>query len=1074
MKLIKGAGGGGKGGGGTSRTPVEAADSLRSKAYALVLDALAEGEIGGLVDGLKSVYLDGVPLQNADGSYNFQNIQVSTTTGTQSQSYIPGFPGVENEVAVGVEVKQSASVTRTVSNSNLNAVRVRISVPQLTSQDASTGDINGTSVDFAIDLQTAGGGYALQVVDTISGKTTSKYERTYRVPLTGSGPWDIRVRRITADSSSATLQNRTYWESYTEIIDAKLRYPNTALVGIKIDSSQFTSIPTRGYDVKLLKIQVPTNYDPVARTYSGIWDGTFKTAWSDNPAWCFYDLLTSNRYGLGGYVSASQIDKWALYTAGKYCDELVPDGFGGYEPRFTCNLYLQTREAAYKVLRDLASVFRAMTYWASGSVTVVQDAPADPVYLYTPANVVDGLFTYSGSSAKARHTVALVTWIDPSDGYTQKVEYVEDTTGIARYGVISTEVVAVGCTSRGQANRVGRWLLYSEQSESEAVAFKTGLEGAVARPGQIISIADPTRSGNRRGGRVVSGTTTTVTLDSAATGDTTGATISIIQPTGAIEKRTVSTISGTTVTVSSAFSAAPSAGAIWVLESTAIASQLFRVTSAKESDDGTIEINALEHNPSKFASIENGLVLETRSITDLSITPAAPNNIKVSESLYESQAEVRTLVSVSWDSVSTASSYLVSYKVDNGNYIQLPEVTANNAEIRDAIAGTYTIRVIASNALGYSSSAAVVTQEIFGKTLPPANVAGFSLVPVADLAYLTWTKATDLDVLVGGTVRVRHTPNTTGQTWNNAIDILPAMSGNQTSAQAPLLAGTYMAKFYDSSGNASLAPAMIVTSVPQSFALNVVDTLTESPGFTGAKSSVAVIDAAGGLTLDSALTIDAMTGLMDAWEPIDTLGGVAASGTYTFAQSEDLGAVYTSRITAAIEATGYVTTSIIDLRTDLIDAWLDIDGAMADTANVALYMRTTTDNPAGSPVWSDWKPFFVGEYTARAFQFQLRFTSASATQNIAVTALSVTLDMADRVEAFSGIVSGAASYRVNYAQPFRATPAVGITANNLASGDYYAISNNSETGFDIIFRNSAGTAISRTFDVMAKGYGRKL
>jgi len=500
-KLIRGSGGGGKGGGGGGRVAVESPDSLRSKAFARVLDLISEGEIVGLVDGAKSIYLDETPLQNEDGSYNFQGVELVTRTGTQSQSYVPGFPAVENETGVGVEVKASASVTRQISNPEIDAIRVRVSIPQLTEQNISNGDLLGASVEYAIDVQSNGGGFVTYLTDTVSGKTTSKYERSYRVELTGSAPWDIRVRRITPDSTKAALQNKTFWESYTEIIDAKLRYPNSALVGIKIDSSQFNNVPRRAYDVKLLKVRVPTNYDPVNRTYTGIWNGSFKVEWTDNPAWCFYDLLTNDRYGLGGLIDQTQVDKWALYSVARYCDELVPDGFGGTEPRFTCNIYIQSRAEAYRVIQDMASIFRGMVYWQSGAVTVSQDAPADPVYLFTPANVVGGNFVYSGSSAKARHTVALVSWNDPEDFYRQKVEYVEDAAGIARYGIIQTNITAIGCSSRGQANRVGRWLLYSEQSEAEVVVFKTGMEGAVARPGQIIQVADPVRGGARRGGR---------------------------------------------------------------------------------------------------------------------------------------------------------------------------------------------------------------------------------------------------------------------------------------------------------------------------------------------------------------------------------------------------------------------------------------------------------------------------------------------------------------------------------------------------------------------------------------------
>jgi predicted phage tail protein len=407
--LIIGAGGGGKGGGGSARVAQEAPDSLRSKAYARVVDLVCEGEIEGLAAGLQSVYLDDTPIQNPDGSYNFTGVTLETRPGTQQQSYIPGFSSVENEVAVGVECKANQPVVRTINDPDVDAVRIKVSIPTLTLQDTTNGDLNGTSVSYAIDVQAHGAGYVQILADTVSGKTTSRYQRSYYIPLTGTGPWDVRLRRITADSTQTSLQNKTFLESYTEVIESKLRYPNSALMALRVDASQFTSIPRRSYDLKLLRVRIPSNYFPETRSYAGVWDGTFKVAWTDNPAWCFYDLVTSTRYGLGSFIPESQVDKWALYRVARYCDELVPNGLGGYEPRFTCNLYLQSREQAYKVVQDMASIFRGMAYWSGGAITVTQDAPQDAVYQFTAANVIGGEFAYQGSSARARHTVALVS-----------------------------------------------------------------------------------------------------------------------------------------------------------------------------------------------------------------------------------------------------------------------------------------------------------------------------------------------------------------------------------------------------------------------------------------------------------------------------------------------------------------------------------------------------------------------------------------------------------------------------------------------------------------------------------------
>lgn len=1048
---------------------------LRSRAFARVLDLVSEGEIGGLVDGYKSVYLDGTPIQNEDGSYNFEEYFVESRNGTNGQEYISGIPAVESETNVGLEVTHATPLVRTVSNANVNAVRIRLRIPSLVYQKTD-GGLDGATVDMKVELQSAGGSYQTLSLPGLSftGKTTNKYERSILIPLTGSAPWSIRVSRLTADTTDIRLSNKTFWDSYTEIIEAKLRYPNAALMHVKFNSQYFQGIPTRAYDVKLLKVKVPSNYNTETRAYTGLWDGTFKDEkeWTDNPAWCFYDLLTNPRYGLGGYINADQVDKWGLYTIARYCDELVDDGFGGTEPRFSCNLYIQSRREAFNVIQDFSSIFRGMVYWSAGQIAATQDAPGDPVALFTTSNVVDGYFTYQGSSSKARHTIALVTWNDPEDQYLQKVEYVEDAEGIARYGVVETEVTAIGCTSRGQANRVGRWMLYSEQSETETVQFKTGIEGAICRPGQIIAISDPVRGGTRRGGRIVSANLSTVTIDSPVSVSGGGHTLSVLLPSGVVEKHEVASITGVSVTLVDDISEIPNDGAIWILESPNLKSQLFRVISISESED-KFEITALAHNPDKFDLIEKGLVLQPREISTLTLKPQAPNNLTVTESLYESSAEVRVLVSLAWNTVETASSYRVSYKVDEGNYISLQETSSNTIEIRDAVAGRYSFRVQAVNSLGGAGDIAELIRDVAGKTTPPNQVQGFSLVPVAGSAYLTWNKSTDLDVLVGGTVRIRHTPDTADQSWNNAVDILPAMSGNQTSANAPLLAGTYMAKFVDSSGFSSVEPALIITSVPEAIALNVVELVDES-AFPGTFDGTFYSDTVDGLTLGSADLIDARADLIDTWEVMDVLGGVAPYGTYYFDNGVDLGGVYPSRITARIRATGYDTGEIWDFRRSDIDSWLDIDASRADSANATLYMRTTNDDPSGTPTWTEWKPFFASQYTARGYEFKMVLTSGDATHNISITELQVSIDMEDRVAGIDNIVSGAGIYSVTFGEPFRVAPSIGITAEAMSSGDYYTITNKTASGFDIIFKNSAGTTISRTFDVLAKGYGRQV
>ena len=862
-KKIKGSGGGGGkgGGGGGGRVAQESPDSLRSISYAQVLDLVSEGEIEGLANGLKSVYFNNTPLQNDNGSYNFTDTTVTLVNGTQSQSHIAGFSAVENENIVGVQVEKSGTgIVRQITNSDVDAVRVRVSVPVLTSQNMSNGDISGTTVQYAVDIQSNGGGYipqilgsvwdvnkvtiasttlaqsntavyqlqiqvrnpndattyvvqyksqssgtwltaGISVVDsqttetvstydnewgyqnyevqvlskvytmpvqasgswemritsivlaegaeppyivsananygtpyaTISGKTTSKYERSHRIQLTGSAPWDVRVRRLTNDSTASSLQNKTYFEAYTEIIDGKFRYPNSAIVGVRIDSSQFNSIPTRAYDLKLLKVKVPTNYNPTTRAYTGIWDGTFKVSWTDNPAWCFYDLLTNTRYGLGEFIDPAQVDKWTLYSISQYCDQLVDNGNGGTEPRYTCNLYLQNRDEAYTVVNSMASIFRGMPYWSSGSLTLGYDAPADPEYQFTNSNVVDGTFNYAGSSLKARHTVALVTWNDPEDNFRQKVEYVEDAESITRYGIIQTEVVAVGCTSRGQANRVGRWILFTEKSETEMVTFKTGIEGNPLRPSQIIQVSDELRAGLRRGGRVTSATTTAITIDDVDIQNQSGViggTLSVILPDGTLETKTISNVVGQVITCVSGFSDTPQKNTVWVIETTSIQTQLFRVISVSE-EEGGFSVAALEHNPNKYAEIEDGLNLPPRDISNLSIVPVPVTGISAEEALVENGSDVGVKIIVSWEAVVGATSYEVSYKLSDNNYVVLPQTKGCSLDILNADAGAYIFKVVAVNSIGKRSIPTELSQNIYGKTGlltidPPTSLAATS------------------------------------------------------------------------------------------------------------------------------------------------------------------------------------------------------------------------------------------------------------------------------------------------------------------------------------------------------------
>lgn len=1039
--------------------------ALRSTAYARVLDLVSEGEVEGLVDGAKSIYLNGTPLQNADNSFNFENVSFETRPGSNSQTYIAGTPSVESETTVNVEVKNSASVTRTVSNSDVDAVRVTISVPSLFKQN-DNGDVVGRDVQIAIDVQTAGGGFVTRLTDTISGKATSKYQRSYRVSLAGAGPWDIRVRRITEDNTDLKIQDKTFWDSYTEIIDAKLRYPNSALVSMRFDAASFNGVPTRAYDMKLKRVQVPSNYNPTTRAYTGTWDGTFQTAWTDNPAWCFYDLVTNTRYGLGEFIDPAQVDKWALYSIGQYCDELVDDGFGGQEPRFTCNLYLQSRAEAFKVVQDMASCFRSMVYWASGSLTLSQDAPSDPVALFTQANVVDGAFLYSGSAAKARHTVALVTWNDPDDLYAQKVEYVEDQDAIARFGVVPTEVVAIGCTSRGQANRVGRWLLYSERYESETVTFKTGIEGAIARPGQVIKVADASRAGARLGGRVRTATTSAVTLDAPVTLGASTWTLYAMLPDGTVGQSVVSGATGNVINLVTPLAAAPQTGAQWIMSTSSVEAQTFRVLTVTEQEGGVIEVTALKHDPQKYDAVENGLVLQPRDITTLNDPPATPENLSLTEYLYATLTDVQVGATIAWSPVERAASYLVTYRINGDNPVEATTVSTT-LQLLDTAVGDYVISVRAVGANGIKSTPANLTTVVLGKTAPPADVAQLQLAVQGGSGLLSWNLHPDLDVRIGGRIVVRHSTSELA-TWNTSVPIAE-FPGGSTSGSVPLVGGVYLAKALDSIGNYSINTASSATTAPDIINFNAVATSTQNPTFPGAKTDMVVVD--GWLQLGQSFFWDDIADLDAFTDTIDT--GIKKSGVYTFDAPVDTGAVYTSRVTLNMDVLSYNVENFVDRWPD-IDGLNDIDGVLpGDTASVVVYIATTNDDPtSASAAWSEWRPFVVGEYTARGFKFYLTAERGdNPAQQVAIKSLTVVVDVPDRVEGKNNVSVGTGGLSVVFERAFFATPAIAVTADNMATGDYAVITGKSRTGFTVTFKNSAGTNVARTMDWIAKGFG---
>lgn len=727
--IIKGR----KGGGSKQRTPTEQPDDLQSVAKAKILLALGEGEFAGGLTG-KDIYLDGTPLENADGSQNFSGVSWEFRPGTQAQTYIQGIPGTENEISVGTEVSSKTAWTHTFTNTQLSAVRVRLKWPSLMKQE-DDGDVVGNTVKYAIDLQTDGGAWQTVLETAVTGKTTSGYERSHRIDLPHAGStWTLRLRKISPDANSVKTGDVMTLQSYTEVIDAKLRYPNTALLYIEFDSSQFNgSIPQISCEPRGRVIRVPDNYNPETREYNGVWTGGFKWAWTDNPAWIYYDIVTADRFGLGNRLSSANISKWTLYQIAQYCDQLVPDGRGGdgMEPRYTCNVYVQERNDAYTVLRDFAAIFRGMTCWNGEQIVVQADMPRDVDFTYTRANIV-GKPRYSSSSSQVRYTNALVSWSDPDNAYADAMEPAFIPELVSRYSFNQLELTAIGCTRQSEAHRKGLWGILTNNKD-RVVEFDVGLDGRIPQPGYIIALADELLAGRVNGGRISAVNGRVITLDrdvDAKPGDR----LQLNLPSGISQSRTIQAVNGRRqITVTTAYSETPERECVWAVESDDLFLQQYRVTGVKENSDATLTITGVAHDPDKFARIDTGAIIDQRPV---SVLPAGnqspPDDIVItSRSVVNQGISVETM-QVNWSAVSGAIAYEAQWRRNDGNWINVPRSSTTSFEVSGIYAGRYLVRVRAINAAEISSGWAYSEEKTLtgkvGEPLAPLALVTRSLV----------------------------------------------------------------------------------------------------------------------------------------------------------------------------------------------------------------------------------------------------------------------------------------------------------------------------------------------------------
>ena len=1107
---IIGAGGGdgGKGGGGgSSRTPSTAPDSLDSRQYANVIDLISEGEIEGLADGLKSVFLNNTVLQNPDGSYNFQDVTIYTRNGTQNQTYIPLGGGIEDEKPVGITVVKAVPQVRTITDVDVDAVRVTIAIPSLQKIDNTNGDTSGSSVQLQIAIQYQGGGYTTKIDDTISGRTADEYRKDYLIQLARPNPSDIvdiKVTRITDDSTDTLLANAFNWSSYTEIIDAKLTYANSALVGLRVDAEQFSSIPARSYLVKGIKVLIPAGVTVDAATGriiypdNFVWTGTFAAAtWVSCPSWILYDLLTSTRYGFGNHISTAQLDKFAFFVASKYSNALVDDGFGGQEARFSCSTSVQTAEEAYKLVNDLLSVMRCQAYWSTGSLTIEQDAPSDPVYLFNQANVTPEGFSYSGSSLKVRPNVAVVSYLDLSLRDTA-YEVVEDIDAIAKYGVVRAEVSAFACTSRGQANRIGKWLLFAERYEKEVCTFASSLDaGQQVRPGQIILISDPVRAGSRRAGRISAATTTVITVDDSASTDLSiegGSLLSVVLPDGTVEQREISTVVTNVITLQSALSAAPNANSIWILESPTLQASTWRVLSVNESDGINYGIVAIAHNESKYAYIEDGVPLETRDTTNLNEIPGQPSELAAintqqigggtsPEVQYELNGRIAVKITFGWFAPKGIKKFRVKWRHGDDNFTTVT-VQGTTFDILDVKVGSYQIQVSSISSTGILfSEPALAEYTVAGLGAAPSDVQDLSAIATGeDMLILSWKQAPELDVQVGGRVIIRHDPRALASAeWNSSNDVVQAVAGSSTQKQVPLLPGTYFLKFEDFLGNRSLNATGFEITLPQPESRIVAKEWEEqslATPFSGTKTNCAY-DAG-----ETALTLEPDPYVSPGyWEVIYCAGDCGAE--YQFQDTFDLGDVYDFRIRRYIVSYPLVFSTLFDSVSGSFDAQPGFfDGTVADSINVVMYVRTTLDDPAASPTYGPWTEFVSGMIRGRGVQVKAVFTTETELIGVAIDELGAELELTRRVtsslatqasssSAVTSITFPNAYYKaVTVGDPYyNLLPSIGVTALSIGANTHAQITNLTRTGFDIDFLQGGSRQVIN-FTYNAVGYGR--
>ncbi len=1133
---------------------------IGSRQFITSVDVICEGEIAGFpsaidaghtfgtdnykTTALKDVFLNNVQVlqQSAsdtaptDGDFNFGTVSTRPAfipkVGTADQTKVRGIAETERDRPVGVTVTVAQPQVVSITDTNTDGIRVTVGFPRIQKIE-SDGNISGTTVEYNIQLKDQAGTLLKKIVPAtdltgldrtifhsggrIIGKSTSPYFKDHIIDFgtnadgtpavtTSDFPLTVTLTRETADSTDNLLLNAFELTSITELVFETPTYPNTAVAALRFDAEIFRSVPRRMYRIRGRLIKIPHNAtvrSDGSLSFSGSFNGTLKTAkeWCNDPAWVLYDLITESRAGFGDFVSEDEVDKYAFYAASEYNSTLIDDGQGSTSPRFSCNIVIQSSQQAYTLLNKIASIMRASLFFEDGKITLSQDRPTTSSYFFSYANVTEDGFVYTGASQQTKDTVINVKYFQ-NETRTYEYETVEDTTANqSKYGVVVKNIEAIGCSDQAQARRMGLWHLYTQNNETETVAFTTTVDaGSLIRPGDIITIQDPVRSGLRRSGRISAATTTQITVDNTKdlpTEASSGDQLSVILTNGTLETQTISTISGSVITVSSAFASAPQVNSVWLLVRTAVETEDFRVLSVSE-DNNLFTIAAMFHNPDKYAFVEDGATITTPVITNLVELKDAPSNIAGDERIIVLGDRAVSKLIVSWQPVAGVSQYSVKHKFNNGSF-QTTIVQSPIFEIFDTELGTYEFEVYSYNAFFEPSvEPTTLSFDAVGKTAVPADVTGLLVEPVSDqLLRLRFNQSTDVDVLHGGNVVVRHSNLTNGTgTFTNSVDIIPRLPGSVSETLVPAIDGEYILKFRDDGGRLSSGEASVVVTNPDPFPKLVTFTDredTDSPPFAGTKVDCFYSDDVNGLVLGSLETLDTVTDF-DAIADFDFLGAVdITGGSYDFASILDLGSTHPLRLTRHFVTQGFYPNDLIDKRSANIDTWTDFDAATAFDVNAKLLVATTTAAPSNGSSYQDsdftgktFNTFANGTHIGRGFKFRCEMDSDDPAQSIEIDQLGYTAELDRRTEQKSNLSSGTSSsgLAITFDHPFftgasgtdvsagSQLPSIGITANDLGGTDRFEITSISGTGFTIKFSNAGNAVQNKTFSYTAVGFGR--